>query len=99
MYSNIVETSQKPKTELSAKTVNGFDCLTVFAKSPSQVSGEFHLRPDIYTYVYKYIRATCQNIFHIKLTLTRRVRKSVHGQFVQLHFFILSLNIKKRSTP
>ena len=34
MYSNIAETSQKPRTELSAKTVNSFNPLTVFAKSP-----------------------------------------------------------------
>ena len=34
MYGNIAETGQKPKTELSAKTVNGFNPLTIFAKSP-----------------------------------------------------------------
>ena len=34
MYSNIAETDQKPKTGLSAKTVNGFNPLTIFAKSP-----------------------------------------------------------------
>ena len=34
MYSNIAETGQKPKTELSAKTVNGCNPLTIFAKSP-----------------------------------------------------------------
>ena len=34
MYSNIAETSQKPRMELSAKTVNSFNPLTIFAKSP-----------------------------------------------------------------
>ena len=34
MYGNIAETGQKPKTELSAKTFNGFNPLTIFAKSP-----------------------------------------------------------------
>ena len=34
MYGNIAETGQKPKAELSAKTVNGFNPLTIFAKSP-----------------------------------------------------------------
>ena len=35
MYGNIAETGQKPKAELSAKTVNGFNSsLTIFAKSP-----------------------------------------------------------------
>ena len=34
MYSNIVEFSQKPKTKLSAKTVNGFNPLAVLAKKP-----------------------------------------------------------------
>ena len=34
MYSNIAESSQKPKTKLSVKTVNGLNPLTIFAKSP-----------------------------------------------------------------
>ena len=34
MYGNIAETGQKPKAELSAKTFNGFNPLTIFAKSP-----------------------------------------------------------------
>ena len=34
MYSNIAEISQKPKTKLSAKAVNGFNPLTIFAKKP-----------------------------------------------------------------
>ena len=33
MYRNIVETSQTPKTELSAKTISGLNPLTIFAKS------------------------------------------------------------------
>ena len=33
MCRNIVETSQTPKKELSAKTVNGLNPLTIFAKS------------------------------------------------------------------
>ena len=32
MYSNIAETSQKPKTELSADTANGFSRLAISAK-------------------------------------------------------------------
>ena len=34
MYRNIAETSQTPKTELSAKIVNVLNPLTIFAKSP-----------------------------------------------------------------
>ena len=88
MYSNIVEFSQKPKTKLSAKTVNGFNPLAVLAKKTSfQVSDGFHLRLDIYAHVYKYMRASGRNIFHVKPTLTRKVRQSLHGQFLQFHFF------------
>ena len=64
-------------------------------KAPSQVSDGFYLRLNIYAYIYKYMRASCQNIFHIKPTLARNVRQSLHRQFVQFNFFILSLNIKK----
>ena len=35
MCNNKAETSQKPKMELSAKKVNGFNPLTIFAKSSS----------------------------------------------------------------
>ena len=56
MYSKIAETSQKPHMELSRKTANGFNPLAIFTEN-ADLHG-FHLRFDIYAYVYKYMRAS-----------------------------------------
>ena len=45
MYSNIAETSQKPKTELSAKTLNDFNPLTIFAQYPIPGVGQIPSTP------------------------------------------------------
>ena len=52
MYSNIAETSQKPKTELSAKTANGFIPIATFAKKPHPSSRTGSIYASTSTLVY-----------------------------------------------
>ena len=65
MYSNIAETIQKSKTELSAKTVYGFNPLAILAKKPHRRCRTGSIYASTSTLMYINITEPAVEIFFI----------------------------------
>ena len=65
MYRNIAETIQKPKTELSSKTANGFNPLAILAKKPHRRCRTGSIYASTSTLMYINISGPAVEIFFI----------------------------------